>query len=271
MQNPGVQNPGVQNPGVQNPGVQNPGVPIEMLENPSMLQLASWDQLPNPRRGPITNRLRTIAKQTLRRVSESWLPEVYRHNERVAPEFVTERHHRIYGVPWAAGREQFNYCLERGLKPDDYVLDLGCGALRTGIWLISYLNQGFYFGIDEHLPSLRAGAEYELLLHDLVAKKPRLLCDANFTIDHFDQTFDWILSFSVFIHLSSDQAYRAIDKISKALSSGGRFIVNHSSPLPEDVMHQRYGLELVHRTNYPCQLLDSGTGWIEFEKVASPE
>ena len=63
-------------------------------------------------------------------------------------EYENEDHHRSYGGPWCRGRDHLNSLICEGLDPDDYVLDLGCGSMRVGIWLTQYLNAGRYFGLE---------------------------------------------------------------------------------------------------------------------------
>ena len=46
------------------------------------------------------------------------------------------------------GKFQFQYLVEHGLKPHHRFLDLGCGNLRLGSWLIAYLNPSCYVGVD---------------------------------------------------------------------------------------------------------------------------
>src|SRR5213082_1830019 len=58
---------------------------------------------------------------------------------------------QFFGVPVKdfafAGREQLAYLMDAGLKQDSQVLDIGCGVLRAGYWLIHYLDPGCYCGI----------------------------------------------------------------------------------------------------------------------------
>ena len=46
------------------------------------------------------------------------------------------------------GRLQLIILLKEGLYPDSKVLDIGCGCLRGGYWLIHFLNPNCYFGIE---------------------------------------------------------------------------------------------------------------------------
>src|SRR5262249_3048140 len=127
-------------------------IAIETVVNAprSALDLADhfdWDRHDNLDRGRVFNLVRRAVKPALRRGRRAILRRRYGSNWQVDGEFVHERHHHAYGSPWCIGREQFDYFLQRGLKTSDFVADLGCGALRLGVWTIGYLEPGHYFGI----------------------------------------------------------------------------------------------------------------------------
>ena len=46
------------------------------------------------------------------------------------------------------GRLGFEVLLAEQLRPSSRVLDVGCGALRLGYWLMRFLDPGCYFGIE---------------------------------------------------------------------------------------------------------------------------
>ena len=63
-----------------------------------------------------------------------------------------KRRHGMVGPPylWKMKREfQIKFLTDMDLKPDHYLLDLGCGTLRGGIPIIEYLEIGHYFGFTE--------------------------------------------------------------------------------------------------------------------------
>src|SRR5258708_35261752 len=59
---------------------------------------------------------------------------------------------QFLGVPIVnferGGREQLTYLLQAGLAPNSKLVDLGCGVLRGGYWLIHFLDTGCYCGIE---------------------------------------------------------------------------------------------------------------------------
>ena len=74
-----------------------------------------------------------------------WAPRLSNTVIYVARDFI--------GAHWdLLGKLQLDFMLNQGLKPDQKVLDIGCGALRAGIPLTNYLNASCYFGTDVNGP-----------------------------------------------------------------------------------------------------------------------
>lgn len=184
----------------------------------------------------------------------------------VAPQFLVETHHRAYGRHWCLGRDQFDYVLACGLEPGHFLLDLGCGALRAGIWLVRYLETGRYHGLDAHLPSLVAARDYELPLHGLEHKRPRLLWSSEFQIEHFGVEFDFVLAFSLLNHLTEVQRRHALSKIRHHLAPTGRLIVSHELPFDPATLEGNFGLRLVRQEVRPCLLVDDEIRWHVLER-----
>jgi SAM-dependent methyltransferase len=72
-----------------------------------------------------------------------------------------------------AGRESLVVLLENGLTADSTVLDIGCGALRSGRWIIPLLEAEHYCGIEPQREMVERGLR-EFVADDIVrVKKPR--------------------------------------------------------------------------------------------------
>jgi len=137
-------------------------------------------------------------------------------------ELLREDHHRYYGRPWIMGRYYADALVVFGLKQSERVLDIGCGAGRTGCQLIPRLEPGRYFGIDAHLRSLIAFAGYEIFVHNLKPRMPRLLLSRNFEFEAFGGTFDVALDFSVTHHLPQESVSHCYKKLRSVMDAGGR-------------------------------------------------
>ncbi len=139
---------------------------------------------------------------------------------------ISEKHHRGFvGGMWEEmGRLQIQFMLENGLNPKSKLLDIGCGALRGGIYFIRYLNKGNYFGLDINSSMIEA-AKYELQHEGLNDKNSTLLVNDKFEFSLFESEFDFILAQSVFTHLPLNHILRCLIEVKKVLKKDGVFYV----------------------------------------------
>ena len=206
--------------------------------------------------GRVQHGLKTWVESTLK-VQISRRPE-YRGST-----FITEYHHQSYNGPWCRGRDIADYLIHRGLRPSHYLLDFGCGCIRAGIWLIEYLDDGHYFGLDAHLQSLEAAVEYEIPLHNLEGKHPRFLQTKTFDLDYFQQTFDIILANSVLHHLSESQLDTALRNVASSLSPSGRLVLTPGLPHDKAALASKYKFELTHVEKRRSKFSDADIEWFE--------
>lgn len=191
--------------------------------------------------------------------------------DRVKERFLKEAHHRQYGRPWAMGKYIFEFAVDAGLRPEHRLLDFGCGALRLGNWAIPYLDEGNYFGVEQHLVSLEAAATYEIPLHRLEEKRPRLLWNDDFAFSHFETAFDVIVDFSSSSKVQDAARLDCYRAFAAALAPGGRLL---TAPRPEATAEEfaAWGLSLVRGDVVQvCDLLvghednfRSSNVWFEF-------
>jgi SAM-dependent methyltransferase len=120
------------------------------------------------------------------------------------------------------GRLQFDFMVEQGLRPEHYLLDVGCGSLRGGIHFIRYLAPEHYFGVDINKQLLDAG-RVELKRYNLMDKKPIIVEMGDFSFQSLNHTFDYALAQSVFTHLPLNSIIRCVMNIEKVLIQEGRF------------------------------------------------
>jgi len=120
------------------------------------------------------------------------------------------------------GKLQFEFLVKEGLRPEQFLLDVGCGSLRGGIHFIQYLEPGHYYGIDRDKGLLDAGRSV-LRKNHLTYKNPMLVEMDNFNLPVLGKGFDYALAQSVFTHLSLNSILRCVMNIDKVLIKGGRF------------------------------------------------
>jgi len=108
-----------------------------------------------------------------------------------------------------------------GLRETHRLLDVGCGSLRVGRLLISYLRPRHYFGIEPERAYVEAGIREETG-HDLVEmKRPEFRYVSDFSADGFGVPFDYVLAQSIFSHTYPDLAAVGFSGIARALAPGG--------------------------------------------------
>lgn len=126
-----------------------------------------------------------------------------------------------------AGRKLLLTLLSEGLTPDSKVLDIGCGCLRGGYWLIHFLDRDCYYGIEPDSGMVAAGLEniLEPGLSDL--KKPRFDHNAEFDFTVFEQRFDFFVARSIWTHASKQQIQTMLDGFVRTASTRGVFITSY--------------------------------------------
>jgi len=110
------------------------------------------------------------------------------------------------------GRLQLITLLRCGLYPHSRVLDLGCGCLRGGYWLVHFLNPDRYFGIEPQVEMLEIG-KTEILGRDILnEKRPRFSSNDRFDPSEFGVLFDFFIARSVWTHASRGQIEEMLDR-----------------------------------------------------------
>ncbi|MCB1077379.1 MAG: class I SAM-dependent methyltransferase [Verrucomicrobiae bacterium] len=128
----------------------------------------------------------------------------------------------------SAGRNQFILLLKYGLNPHSKVLDIGCGCLRGGYWLIRFLDPGRYFGIEPNMDMLEAGKQEILGDEILNTKKPRF--DSNDQFDYAvfgESNFDFFLCGSIWTHAPKIQIQAMLERFSEFRSDGAVFLTSY--------------------------------------------
>ncbi|MGP4001252.1 class I SAM-dependent methyltransferase [Streptomyces sp. 8N706] len=123
----------------------------------------------------------------------------------------------------ALGQMQFDYLFEHGLKPNDRMLEIGCGNLRAGWRFIDYLEQGHYYGIDIS-PDILVEAKKTLVHRKLQDKLPYLTIAGDLTLDFLpDGHFTVVHAHSVFSHSPLHVIDECLAHVGRVLAPGGFF------------------------------------------------
>jgi hypothetical protein len=165
----------------------------------------------------------------------------------------------------SGGREQLVYLLTAGLNPDSKVVDLGCGVLRAGYWLIHFLDPFGYCGIEPHRERLAMGINTILEKDVLVLKRPRFDSNPHFDTSVFGEKFDFFLAYSIWTHASKQQVRSMLDAFLRDSKDEALFLTTY---LPATDEHPDYQGETwvgtSHESDVPGCIYHSRS-WIEGE------
>lgn len=135
-------------------------------------------------------------------------------------------HRGFVGGLWSEmGEMQLNFLKNKGLKTDHKFLDVGCGCLRAGRYLVDYLEADHYYGIDVNTSLIELGYNDELTDAQRQKLRPEnLLATDRFNID-FDEKFDFAIAQSVFSHIHLNNMKLCLHRVAKVMKPGGSFFV----------------------------------------------
>jgi len=119
------------------------------------------------------------------------------------------------------GATQFRLLCTLGLRAHQHLLDVGCGSLRAGRLLISYLDEERYFGIEPNTWLVDTAIDTQIGKDMVRIKKPRFDHNSEFQTDVFSQLFDFIVAQSIFSHAGSDLIRLALGNFKTSLKPGG--------------------------------------------------
>ena len=117
--------------------------------------------------------------------------------------------HGFLGVPTGTfeegGRTHFIRLLQAGLQPDSSLLDIGCGCLRVGYWLIKFLDADRYCGVEPAWQRVEFGLQCLFEVDEVKAKRPSFDFNPRFDFTVFERQFDFFIAGSIWSHASKAQ------------------------------------------------------------------
>jgi SAM-dependent methyltransferase len=125
------------------------------------------------------------------------------------------------------GRLQLITLLREGLQPESKVLDVGCGALRAGYWLIRLLDPGRYFGIEPNRDMLAAGIEHIVGPELISEKAPSFAHNDDWSFSAFGTNFDFVVARSIWTHASKSDIATMLDSFVAIAEPGARMLTSY--------------------------------------------
>ncbi len=125
---------------------------------------------------------------------------------------------------------QYDILTRLGVRPEHSLLDIGCGALTTGLKLIPYLGRGQYVGVDlRSQPLIEA---YRLIAkHALADKNPTLIQSASFGREEIgNRLFDFVWMSQLSYILDDALMSKFFEHAQKRLKPKGRLLLDILGP-----------------------------------------
>ncbi|MEO0866656.1 MAG: methyltransferase, partial [Pseudomonadota bacterium] len=129
------------------------------------------------------------------------------------------------------GATQFRLLTSLGLVEDHTVLDIGCGSLRAGRFLIQYLMPGRYIGVEPNSWLWQEAFAREIGTDVQTLKAPRFLDESDFRLTGLDPaSVDTAVAQSIYSHTGRDTFSTSLRGIARVLKPQGQALFTVVDP-----------------------------------------
>jgi ABC-type polysaccharide/polyol phosphate transport system ATPase subunit len=136
-------------------------------------------------------------------------------------------HRQSSGGHWEQqGQWVFDFLRRHGLRPSDFVLEVGCGSLGSAIHLLPFMEQSHYWGFEKHVDLFVAGVQIELPRAGVVPERGHFVVNEDFDLSEVPYTFDFAIAASLIRQLSLNGVARCFASVIRKLSPDGRFFLS---------------------------------------------
>ena len=140
-------------------------------------------------------------------------------------------HRLATGGRWEEeGAWVFDFLRGRGLRPDHYVLDMGCGSLAAAARLLPFMEQSHYWGFEKNVELFVAGVEIELPRANVRPERGHFLVNDDFDLSSAPHAFDLAVASSLLRRLPLNSVARCFASVVRKLTPGGTFYVAFAEP-----------------------------------------
>ncbi|PCJ48451.1 MAG: hypothetical protein COA74_08640 [Gammaproteobacteria bacterium] len=135
------------------------------------------------------------------------------------------------------GRTQLEALIRNGLSPWHKFLDIGCGAMCGGYWVMHFLDSGKYHGIEPNIEMWQGGVSYILEADLIQSKDAKFDHNDQYDFSVFDTEFDFMFSQSIWTHAGKKDITKMLDGFAKYGSEDARYLTTIKLP---DLFHRDY-------------------------------
>jgi len=145
-------------------------------------------------------------------------------------------HRLASGGRWSEeGAWVFDFLRRQGLRPEQHVLDLGCGSLSAASRLLPYMQPHHYWGYEKSIELYIAGSQIELPRAGVRAELGHFIVNDDFDLSDAAHPFDLAIASALFRRLALNSIARAMASVIRALAPDGRFYATWpENPDPAD-------------------------------------
>jgi len=137
-------------------------------------------------------------------------------------------HYRAYiGPPKQydfMGATQFALMFRLGIREEHKLLDIGCGSLRCGKYMLQFLLPNRYYGVEPNEWLWKDAVKKEVGKEIIEIKRPVFSSNDNFEFGHLDSAFDFIVAQSIFSHTGHDLFEKCLRNAAQVMNPRGQFL-----------------------------------------------
>jgi len=123
------------------------------------------------------------------------------------------------------GATQFRLLTSLGLREEHYVVDIGCGSLRAGKFLLQYLMPDRYVGIEPNEWLWKEAIKAEIGQDTLAIKRPKFFVSPEFDLPEITRnTADFMIAQSIYSHTGHDAFFASLQAAAQCLKPTGQFL-----------------------------------------------
>jgi ABC-type polysaccharide/polyol phosphate transport system ATPase subunit/SAM-dependent methyltransferase len=142
-------------------------------------------------------------------------------------ELETVWHRVAVGGRWrASGDWQLEFLCRQGLRPEQFVLDVGCGSLSGARAMLPFMEEHRYWGYEKDRALFEAGVQIELVRANVRPERGHMIVNDWFDLSESPHRFAFAIANGFWSRLSLNQIARCTASVLRSLEPGGRFYVS---------------------------------------------